>query len=275
MLMKKIISLLAVCLLSCGFMWADEIYGLFSSNNQLLTFYYDKQKSTRGGVYPDEWGKNSYNEARDAVKKVVFSSSMQNARPTSTKQWFNGFDALETIEHIEYLNTSEVTTMYAMFALCRSLQSIDLSHFNTSKVTSMASMFNQCEALTELDLTGFDVAQVTNVEQMFASAKNLTTIYCNVDWSQYTNKGDNPSLFRDCFKLKGGMGCAYHENYVRLNRACPDKPLKRGYFTEKNQEGVENVQGDKVRGTKVIENGVLYLMYNGKKYNVQGIECTK
>ena len=34
--------------------------------------------------------------------------------------------------------------------------------------------------------------------------------------------------------------------------------------------GVENVQGDKVQCTKVIENGVLYLMYNGTKYNVQG-----
>lgn len=34
--------------------------------------------------------------------------------------------------------------------------------------------------------------------------------------------------------------------------------------------GVENVQGDKVQGTKVIENGVLYLMYKGTKYDVQG-----
>lgn len=34
--------------------------------------------------------------------------------------------------------------------------------------------------------------------------------------------------------------------------------------------GVENVQGDNVQYTKIIENGVLYLMYNGTKYNVQG-----
>jgi hypothetical protein len=36
--------------------------------------------------------------------------------------------------------------------------------------------------------------------------------------------------------------------------------------------GVENVQGDKVQGTKVIKDGVLYLMYNGTMYNVQGAE---
>ena len=34
--------------------------------------------------------------------------------------------------------------------------------------------------------------------------------------------------------------------------------------------GTGNVQRDKVQSTKVIENGVLYLMYNGTKYNAQG-----
>lgn len=34
--------------------------------------------------------------------------------------------------------------------------------------------------------------------------------------------------------------------------------------------GVEQVPGDKVQSTKVIENGVLYLMYEGTKYDVQG-----
>ena len=34
--------------------------------------------------------------------------------------------------------------------------------------------------------------------------------------------------------------------------------------------GVETVQGDKVQCTKVIENGVLYLLYNGTRYSVQG-----
>ena len=34
--------------------------------------------------------------------------------------------------------------------------------------------------------------------------------------------------------------------------------------------GVENVQGDNVQGTKVVENGVLYIIKNGVKYNAQG-----
>ncbi len=34
--------------------------------------------------------------------------------------------------------------------------------------------------------------------------------------------------------------------------------------------GVENVQGDNVQGTKLMENGVLYIIKNGVKYNAQG-----
>ncbi len=37
-----------------------------------------------------------------------------------------------------------------------------------------------------------------------------------------------------------------------------------------NWLGIENVQSDKGQCTKVIENGVLYLMYKGTRYNVQG-----
>lgn len=44
---------------------------------------------------------------------------------------------------------------------------------------------------------------------------------------------------------------------------------KISLFTSQT-EGVGEVQGDKVQGTKVMENGVLYINYKGTKYNVQG-----
>ena len=34
--------------------------------------------------------------------------------------------------------------------------------------------------------------------------------------------------------------------------------------------GVENIQGDNVQSTKMMENGVLYIIKNGVKYNAQG-----
>jgi len=43
------------------------------------------------------------------------------------------------------------------------------------------------------------------------------------------------------------------------------------YKSEAGGEGVGNVQGDKAQCTKVIENGVLYLKYEGRMYNVQGV----
>jgi len=44
------------------------------------------------------------------------------------------------------------------------------------------------------------------------------------------------------------------------------------YAPKGSSTGLGDVQGDKVQGTKVIENGVLYLKYNGAKYNVQGVK---
>ena len=40
--------------------------------------------------------------------------------------------------------------------------------------------------------------------------------------------------------------------------------------TPKDATGIDNVQGDNVQCTKVLRDGVLYIMYNGTMYNVQG-----
>lgn len=52
---------------------------------------------------------------------------------------------------------------------------------------------------------------------------------------------------------------AYYATYEEMPLDVPDIP-----------EGLNEVQRDKVQCAKVIENGVLYLMYQGTKYNVQG-----
>ena len=57
---------------------------------------------------------------------------------------------------------------------------------------------------------------------------------------------------------------------VPSNMAPPSSVPRRRIGVYNTPTGVETVQGDKVQCTKVIENGVLYLMYNGTKYNVQG-----
>ena len=43
-----------------------------------------------------------------------------------------------------------------------------------------------------------------------------------------------------------------------------------GAKEDPDQEGINDVQSDKVQCTKVLRDGQLYIMYNGKMYNVQG-----
>ena len=58
-------------------------------------------------------------------------------------------------------------------------------------------------------------------------------------------------------------------SYVPSNMTPSSAPRRR-IGINKVPTGIEQVPSDKVQCTKVIENGVLYMMYNGTMYNVQG-----
>ena len=123
-------------------------------------------------------------------------------------------DNLTTFTGMEYLNTSEVTSMTAMFTACTSLTTLDLSHFNTSNVIYMTGMFN--------------------------SSTNLTTIYVGDSWD--TSAASNSiELFTGCTSLVGGKGTTYDANHVDVDYAHIDGgPSNPGYFTEK----VNFIRGD-------------------------------
>lgn len=65
------------------------------------------------------------------------------------------------------------------------------------------------------------------------------------------------------------LSCGHNANGNGSNPA----PKMRIVFHKDAPTGVEDVQGDKLQSTKVFENGVLYIMNNGIKYNVQGQLC--
>ena len=54
---------------------------------------------------------------------------------------FNYCEKLKSIKGINKFNTSEVTTMKAMFQFCNELEELNLSNFDTSKVKDIESMF--------------------------------------------------------------------------------------------------------------------------------------
>lgn len=63
--------------------------------------------------------------------------------------------------------------------------------------------------------------------------------------------------------MGGGTLESYHSDSEYLLRLCAQ-------FKKKDATGLGDVQGDKVQCTKILRDGVLYIMYNGTMYNVQG-----
>ena len=159
---------------------AEEAYAVLSTDNTTLTFYYDLNKESRGGmsVGPFSSAENrGWNDNASSITSVVFDSSFANDTTlTSTANWFSGMSNLTAIDGLQYLNTKNVTDMVYMFSNCSSLTSLDVTHFNTQNVTNMAAMFNGCSGLTSLDVTGFNTQNVTNIGYMFQNCSALTSL---------------------------------------------------------------------------------------------------
>lgn len=107
------------------------------------------------------WYKNKGN-----IRTVNFKNKVV---PTNISNWFEDCSKLEKINNIQNLDTSNMTSMYAMFKNCNSLKNLDLSSFNTANVTDMAYMFAICENLTTVDISSFNTENTTNMESMFGS----------------------------------------------------------------------------------------------------------
>lgn len=114
---------------------------------------------------------------------------------------YNDYNLLD-IKGLETLNTSNVTSMYAMFSGCNALQninlskfdtsnvedfgyifsaclnlkSLDLSSFNTGKAQSMLGMFDRCQSITRLDLSNFNTGNVTDMSSMFYQCESLSSL---------------------------------------------------------------------------------------------------
>ena len=122
--------------------------------------------------------------------KEIDVSSFDTSNVVDMRLMFAGADIdevpqymkLERIIGLENFDTSQVTTMQAMFQCCSSLTSLDVSKFDTGKVTTMKWMFNGCSNLTSLDISNFDTNKVTDMSKMFNSTPNLKPIYIGEKW---------------------------------------------------------------------------------------------
>ena len=239
------------------YMWKDgyfkdaepEPYAVLSTDKKTLTFYYDNHKGLlTGTTYDLNTGSErpGWFDYNSPVTNVVFDSSFADARPTSCKSWFYQMTNLTSITGIEYLNTSNVTNMASMFAVCKRLSNIDVSHFNTAQVKDMSAMFEQC-SFTSIDVSNFDTSNVTNMVGMFYNNKSLETLdISNFVIPDSTNFYGNGTqlVFVDCQNLKTLIlpSTAYNFKYGTCTRvgtqSAPCTLIYPADFTpEKTSEG--------------------------------------
>jgi surface protein len=120
------------------------------------------------------------------VLKIVVEGRV--VLPSDSSYLFSRLSNLEIIDQAGSFDTSNVTTMFAMFQETSSLTMLDVSNWDTSSVTTMISMFNLASSLTELDVSNWDTSSVTHMSTMFHQASSLTTLdVSNWDTSSVTH----------------------------------------------------------------------------------------
>ena len=225
-----------------------EPYAVLSDNNTVLTFYYDDQKTARGGMdvgpfsflsEPREapYRTNSpWDSERSSITNVVFDASFANCTSiTSTALWIYGFDNLTTISGLEYLNTSNVTDMNRMFYGCSSLTNLNLSTFDTSNLINLEATFADCSSLVTIDLSNWRTPNMAHVAWTFGRCPNLKTIYVSEGWSTESLSGEGISMFEGCERLVGGRGTQWSQDHTNAEYAHIDGGVDNpGYLTDKN-----------------------------------------
>ncbi len=182
-------------------------YAVRFTNSNLLHFYADGNPGNKSGtIYDLNTGDEdvSWSAISSAITGIAFDASFANARPTSTKNWFNNMTKLTSISWIERLHTDQVTTMEAMLKNCSALTTANLTSFNTEKVTSMKEMFSGCT--------------------------NLATINISSRWKT-DNVTSSADMFSGCNAIVGGNGTTYDASHIDKEYARLDVEGTPGYFS--------------------------------------------
>lgn len=142
------------------------------------------------------------------AKLIIAGNGSGKIAANEDSSYFSGnisgdrFSSMTSFVGTNYFDTSEVTNMAYMFAMCVALTSIDVSTWNVSKVTNMEGTFGICSALNSIvglnnwdvhssttmalmffrtplisiDISSWDVSSLRNMSQMFANCSALISI---------------------------------------------------------------------------------------------------
>ena len=113
---------------------------------------------------------------------------------------FQGLVNLTEIQGLDKVNTSNTVKYNYMFAVCKKLTYVDLSHFNTENATHMNYMFTGCEQLQSVDFSSFTTDNIKGIAGAFAHAHALSSI----NWGEHfqlINCTELCHLFTRCDQL--------------------------------------------------------------------------
>ena len=186
----------------------DYVFGRKMDRTKITTIYFRNKKENIG---EDAWDVSEKQngsimawteENRDGFKDLYLAANGNILANKDCSKLFMQYEKLEKIVGLQYFQTDQTENMSFMFDYCKSLASLDVSHFDTSQVTDMLGMlgmFNNCERLASLDVSHFDTSQVTDMSGMFAKCKSLASLdVSHFDTSQVTSMD---SMFYKCESL--------------------------------------------------------------------------
>lgn len=182
---------------SASFVSADShtTFGQVSYTYDTAT---DTLTFTSGGTLPTA-STSRLSKQFPHLKHIVFTERVQ--APADSTNLFAQLVYLQDITGLDKLDTSQVTSMNAMFNSDYALTSLDLSTWNTDKVTDMSWMFTGDKALSSLNVSHFNTANVTNMMVMFNGIGVSSLDVSNFNTGKVTNMSDMFSWMRNLKSL--------------------------------------------------------------------------
>ena len=113
-------------------------------------------------------------ENGNGLYDLYFAGEGGVAAPVDCSGLFQGYIHVKHIDFGKAFHTDATTNMRQMFALCPSLDVLDLGGFVTSAVTDMSDMFCYSAGLKKIIFgSGFDTTRVTDMTSMFFKCEDL------------------------------------------------------------------------------------------------------
>ncbi len=142
-------------------------------------------------------GGSSWLEFRDNIEKVEIRNLI---KPIKLEEFFGALKNCTTIQGLCKIDTSNCTSINAMFYGNTNLKNFDINDLNVSTITDYRWAFSKTDSITSLVLENWDVSNGENFDGMISECHNLENIKLG-KWN--TQKGKTfYAMFSECSNLK-------------------------------------------------------------------------